>query len=71
MTDAAQERVIGSEPTTFTRKTWMQYTRAICLRQPNVAKKLSRACQAIKNHILNPGNGSALTGWFKRRVVLD
>jgi hypothetical protein len=39
--------------------------------QPDVADKLSRACQTLKNHILNPENVSALTGRLKRRVVLD
>ena len=39
--------------------------------QPDVAAKLSRACQALKNEILNPDNVSRLTGWLKRRVVLD
>jgi len=39
--------------------------------QPDVAAKLSRACQALKNHILNPENVSVLTGRLKRRVVLD
>ena len=39
--------------------------------QPLVAEKLSRACQALKNHILSPENVSELTGRLKRRVVLD
>ncbi len=39
--------------------------------QPDVATKLSRACQALKNHMLDPENVSALTGRLKRRVVLD
>ena len=39
--------------------------------QPDVAQKLSRACQALKNHILNPDAVSQLTGRLKRRVVLD
>ncbi|MHC4093494.1 MAG: DUF3150 domain-containing protein [Planctomycetota bacterium] len=39
--------------------------------QPGVAEKLSRACQALKNHILNPENVSQVTGRLKRRVVLD
>ena len=39
--------------------------------QPNVAQKLSRACQALKNHILNPDAVSQLAGRLKRRVVLD
>jgi len=39
--------------------------------QPSVAAQLSRACQALKNHILDPANVSQLTGRLKRRVVLD
>jgi hypothetical protein len=39
--------------------------------QPVVAEKLSRACQALKAHILNPEHLSTLTGRLKRRVVLD
>ncbi|MBU0641525.1 MAG: DUF3150 domain-containing protein [Planctomycetes bacterium] len=39
--------------------------------QPDVAAKLGRACQALKNHILNPDAVSQLTGRLKRRVVLD
>jgi len=39
--------------------------------QPDVADKLSRACVTLKNHILDPGNVSQLTGRLKRRVVLD
>ena len=39
--------------------------------QPNVAAKLSQACQALKNHILNPDAVSQLTGRLRRRVVLD
>ena len=39
--------------------------------QPGVAQKLSRACQALKNHVLNPDAVSQLTGRLKRRVVLD
>ena len=39
--------------------------------QPDVANKLSRACETLKNHILNPANVSQLTGRLKRRVVLD
>ena len=39
--------------------------------QPLIAEKLSRACQALKNHILDPANVSQLTGRLKRRVVLD
>ncbi|MHC4063746.1 MAG: hypothetical protein ACYSUI_04510 [Planctomycetota bacterium] len=39
--------------------------------QPDVAAKLSKACQCLKNHILNPDNVSQLTGRLKRRVMLD
>ncbi len=39
--------------------------------QPDVAAKLSQACQALRNHILNPDAVSQLTGRLKRRVVLD
>ena len=39
--------------------------------QPDVAEKLSRACQTLKNEILNPDVVSQLTGRLKRRVVLD
>ncbi|MHC4094187.1 MAG: hypothetical protein ACYSVY_28590 [Planctomycetota bacterium] len=39
--------------------------------QPDVAAKLSKACLALKNHILNPDAVSQLTGRLKRRVVLD
>lgn len=39
--------------------------------QPDVADKLSRACVALKNHMIDPGNVSQLTGRLKRRVVLD
>ena len=39
--------------------------------QPATAEKLSQACQALKNHILDPGNINSLTGRLKRRVVLD
>ena len=39
--------------------------------QPDVASNLSRACLALKNHILDPANVSQLTGRLKRRVVLD
>ena len=39
--------------------------------QPDVAAKLSQACQTLKNHILDPDNVSQLTGRLKRRVVLD
>jgi hypothetical protein len=39
--------------------------------QPDVAAKLSAACQAIKNTVRDPANVSKLTGRLKRRVVLD
>jgi len=39
--------------------------------QPDVAARLSAACQAIKNTVVDPGNVSKLTGRLKRRVVLD
>ncbi len=39
--------------------------------QPDVAEKLSRACRALRNHILNPEAIHQLTGRLKRRVVLD
>ncbi len=39
--------------------------------QPDVAARLSAACQAIKNTVLDPANVSKLTGRLKRRVVLD
>ncbi len=39
--------------------------------QPAVAEQLRKACQALRTHILNPENVSALTGRLKRRVVLD
>jgi len=39
--------------------------------QPAVAEQLQKACQALRTHILNPENVSALTGRLKRRVVLD
>jgi hypothetical protein len=39
--------------------------------QPAMAEKLSGACQALKNHILDPEAVSQLTGRLKRRVVLD
>jgi len=39
--------------------------------QPDVAAKLSRACQTLKNHILDSDSVSQLTGRLKRRVVLD
>ncbi len=39
--------------------------------QPDVAAKLSAACRALKNQILDPTSVSALTGRLKRRVVPD
>ena len=39
--------------------------------QPDVAEKLRRACQTLKNHILDPDAVSQFTGRLKRRVVLD
>ena len=39
--------------------------------QPDIADKLSRACQTLKDHILSPDSVSHLTGRLKRRVVLD
>ncbi len=39
--------------------------------QPALADKLSRACQVLKHHILDPDQLSQLTGRLKRRVVLD
>lgn len=39
--------------------------------QPDVASKLSRACQALKNSMLDAAKVSELTGRLKRRVVLD
>jgi hypothetical protein len=39
--------------------------------QPDVAAKLSRACQALKNSLLDAAKVSELTGRLKRRVVLD
>ena len=38
--------------------------------QPDVAAKLSAACQSLKADILDPGSISQLTGRLKRRVVL-
>jgi hypothetical protein len=39
--------------------------------QPDVATRLSAACQAIKNTVLDPANVNKLTGRLKRRVMLD
>jgi len=39
--------------------------------QPDIADKLSRACQTLKDHILSSDSVSQLTGRLKRRVVLD
>lgn len=39
--------------------------------QPDVASKLNRACQTLKNQILDPDAVSSLTGRLRRRVVLD
>jgi len=39
--------------------------------QPDVAEKLSLACAALKQELLDPGSVSSLTGRLKRRVVLD
>lgn len=39
--------------------------------QPDVAAKLSKACQVLRTQIMNPDNLSQLTGRLKRRVVLD
>jgi hypothetical protein len=39
--------------------------------QPAVTEQLHKACQALREHILNPDNVSQLTGRLKRRVVLD
>jgi hypothetical protein len=36
-----------------------------------VSAKLSQACQALKNHMLNPYAVSQLTGRQKRRVGQD
>ncbi len=36
-----------------------------------LAAKLSQACQALKNTMLDASNISQLTGRLKRRVVLD
>ena len=41
------------------------------MQQPHVGAKLGRACQALKNRILDPDSVSQLTGRLKRRVVLD
>jgi hypothetical protein len=38
---------------------------------PDVAAKLSRACQVLKNTMLDAAKVSQLTGRLKRRVVLD
>ncbi len=46
-------------------------TRQDLAQQTDVAESLSRACQALKNHMLSPDNVSALNGRLKRRVVLD
>lgn len=40
-------------------------------KQPDVAAKLSRACQLLKNSMLDAAKVSELTGRLKRRVVLD
>jgi hypothetical protein len=39
--------------------------------QPDVATQLSRACQTLKNSILDADAVSQLTGRLRRRVVLD
>lgn len=39
--------------------------------QPDVAEKLSLACAALKQELLDPSAVSSLTGRLKRRVVLD
>jgi hypothetical protein len=39
--------------------------------QPAVAEQLHNACQALRDHILNPKNVSEVTGRLKRRIVLD
>ena len=39
--------------------------------QPNIAAHLSRACQALKDHILSPDSVNHVTGRLKRRVVPD
>ena len=39
--------------------------------QPDVAAKLSEACQALRSQMLDSRNVSKLTGRLKRRVVLD
>lgn len=38
--------------------------------RPGVTERVSRASQALKNHVLIPGNVSQLTERLKRRVVL-
>jgi len=39
--------------------------------QPDLAEKLSQACAALKQELLDPSSVSSLTGRLKRRVVLD
>ena len=39
--------------------------------QPDLAEKLSQACAALKNELLDPNSVSSLTGRLKRRVILD
>ena len=39
--------------------------------QPDLAEKLSQACAALKQELLDPNAVSSLTGRLKRRVVLD
>ena len=39
--------------------------------QPVIAEKLTRACEMLRTHILDPQNLSRLTGRLKRRIVLD
>jgi len=39
--------------------------------QPDLAHRLSQACAALKQELLDPGSVSSLTGRLKRRVVLD
>ena len=39
--------------------------------QPDLASKLSQACAALKQELLDPSGVSQLTGRLKRRVVLD
>jgi hypothetical protein len=41
------------------------------IQQPEVAAKLSHACQTLKKQMLDPSRISELTGRLKRRVVLD